>query len=160
MAATRNSYEVNQARSVSIDIFVLLSDFEDSMNRIFLRSSMFSLCGLLTVALLLIGCGSPEQASHTGHQANQQASQQQASNQAAEKPTPRIPAFFDSLDKAKPLPAVLDPKQFTDPVIAKAYSYAQQDPEIFSQQPCYCYCDSGDGHRSLLDCYATTHSVG
>lgn len=126
------------------------------MNRILLRSSKtFSIGGLLVVVLLLAGCGSAQQNAHTNHQANQPAS-----NQATVVPTPRIPAFFDSLAKAKPLPAVLDPQQFSDPVVAKAYSYAQQNPEIFSQQPCYCYCDSGEGHRSLLDCYATTHSVG
>ena len=126
------------------------------MNRIHLRPSIA--CGvssLLVVGLLLAGCGSPaSQTSHSDHQTHQ------ASNPAAANPTPRIPAFFDSPDKARPLPAVLDPQQFSDPVVVKAYSYAKQNPEIFAQQPCYCYCDAGDGHKSLLDCYATTHSVG
>jgi hypothetical protein len=130
------------------------------MNRIHLRSSIVcGVSGLLMSVMLMAGCGSSDsnalQSSHSGHQTDSQAS-----NQAGAKPTPRIPAFFENLDKAKPLPAVLDPRQFSDPVVAKAYSYAQEHPEIFAQQPCYCYCDAGDGHKSLLDCYATTHSVG
>ncbi len=130
------------------------------MNRTHLRSSIAcGVSGLLVTAVLLAGCGSPTSpASQSSHSAHQSGSQ--VANSAVANPTPRIPAFFDSLDRAKPLPTVLDPQQFSDPVIAKAYSYAQQNPEIFAQQPCYCYCDAGEGHKSLLDCYATTHSVG
>jgi len=58
-----------------------------------------------------------------------------------------------------PLPAVLDPKHFTDPSVVKAYSYAKEIPDVFSQQPCYCHCDNGNGHRSLLDCFATDHGA-
>lgn len=101
--------------------------------------------------LLLAGCESTASKAPDAH-ANHQA--------AAAGPTPRIPAHFASLDAAKPLPAVLDPKQFSDPVISKAYRYAQENPEVFAQQPCYCYCDAGENHRSLLDCYASDHSVG
>ncbi|MDQ3010277.1 MAG: PCYCGC domain-containing protein [Acidobacteriota bacterium] len=103
--------------------------------------------------LLLAGCdgaSNKTQDAHTNHQAAN----------AAVGPTPRIPAHFTSPDAAKPLPAVLDPKQFSDPVISKAYRYAQENPEVFAQQPCYCYCDAGESHRSLLDCYASDHSVG
>lgn len=113
------------------------------------RRVLFCSSFLLVIALVLAGCGaSPKvQDSHANHQ-------------ASANPTPRIPAFFNNVEEAKPLPAVLDPKQFSDPVIAKAYSYARENPEVFALQPCYCYCDSGSGHRSLLDCYATDHSVG
>lgn len=75
-------------------------------------------------------------------------------------PTPRIPAFIANIEEARPLPQVLDPAQFSDPVVVKAYRYAQKNPELFAQQPCYCYCDAGNGHRSLLDCFATDHSAG
>lgn len=104
---------------------------------------------LSSIALVLAGCAaSPKvQDSHANHQ-------------ASANPTPRIPAHFNNSEEAKPLPAVLDPKQFSDPVIVAAYGYAKDNPEIFAQQPCYCYCDSGIGHRSLLDCYASDHSVG
>lgn len=106
---------------------------------------------------LLASCAtnppSPPQTQHGNHAAT-------ANHATTPGPTPRIPAFFNHPDEAKPLPAVLDPKQFSDPVVAKAYRYAQQMPEVFAQQPCYCYCDDGHGHRSLLDCYASDHSVG
>jgi len=110
------------------------------------------LCSLavLTAALWLAGCGSPAAP----------AAQDSHSHQAASNPAPRVPAHFNHPDQAKPLPAVLDPKQFSDPVVVKAYGYAKENPEIFAQQPCYCYCDSGFGHRSLLDCYASDHSLG
>lgn len=110
--------------------------------------------GWLSVVLLLAGCGASHESkshdAHTGYPAGSPVPNQ----------TPRIPAHFDNVAQARPLPAVLDPRQFSDPVIVKAYGYAQANPEVFAQQPCYCYCDAGaEKHRSLLDCYASTHSV-
>lgn len=105
-------------------------------------------------AALLAGCGgSPESKAHDARADNRAAN-------SAPGPTPRIPAHFNNAHEAKPLPAVLDPKQFSTPVVARAYRYAQENPEVFAQQPCYCYCDAGENHRSLLDCYASDHSVG
>ncbi len=101
---------------------------------------------LMGAALFLTACGSSS--THTSH-----------SNHATTDPTPRVPAFIGNVAEARPLPAVLDPRQFSDPAVVKAYTYAGQYPEIFAQQPCYCYCDSGEGHKSLLDCFATTHGV-
>lgn len=92
------------------------------------------------------------ESSHAGHVAGGPAPEA--------NPTPRIPAYFANLEAARPLRAVLDPNQFTSPVVVKAYQYAKELPEIFAQQPCYCYCDASEEHKSLLDCYATTHSVG
>lgn len=130
------------------------------MNRIrvspFARGQAMSwqISALFVTALLLAACGSPasqtSQTSHSDHQPNQ----------ATTNPTPRIPAFIANLAEAGPLPAVLDPKQFTDPTVVKAYQYAQANPEVFAQQPCYCYCDSGEGHKGLLDCFATSHGAG
>ena len=114
----------------------------------------------LTALLLLAGCGVSSNGSNTsGQDAQKNHSSSAPSPQTA--PTPRIPAFFARVDDAKPLPAVLDPKQFSTPAVAKAYQYAKDNPELFAQQPCYCFCDaSGYQHRSLLDCYASDHSVG
>jgi hypothetical protein len=111
---------------------------------------------LLATALLLAGCGSSPASKTQDTHANHQTAN------TAPGPTPRIPAHFKNPEEAKPLPAVLDPKQFSDPVVVKAYRYAQENPEVFAQQPCYCYCDAGEDpqHRSLLDCYASNHSVG
>lgn len=73
--------------------------------------------------------------------------------------TPRIPDHFASAEAAKPLPATLDPKQFSSPSIIKAYQLAKEIPDVLAQQPCYCYCDAGFGHKSLLDCQVDTHSA-
>lgn len=120
-----------------------------------LQAGLFS----LFLGMTLIACSSsPEQSkagsqqSHQGHSAG--------GNSVATDPTPRIPAFFSNLEDARPLPKVLDPKQFTTPVVQKAYQYAAENPDVFAQQPCYCNCDTGYQHRSLLDCFATDHSAG
>jgi len=108
---------------------------------------------LLAAVSLLVGCGSSSSKTQDAHANHQTVN-------TTPGPTPRIPAHFNNPEEAKPLPAVLDPKQFSDPVVVKAYRYAQENPEVFAQQPCYCYCDAGESHRSLLDCYASNHSVG
>ena len=114
---------------------------------------------LILATLALAGCCTPSSqanqpalTSHDAHSAK--------ATPAAANPTPRIPAYFEKLELAQPLPQVLDPKQFSSPVVARAYGYARENPELFALQPCYCYCDQGHGHRSLLDCYATDHSAG
>jgi hypothetical protein len=111
----------------------------------------------LIIALLLAGCKTN---SSTPPKSNSGSQTPRGDQAAGATPTPRIPAFFATEDEAKPLPPVLDPTQFSDPVVAKAYRYAQANPGVFAQQPCYCYCDSGSNHRSLLDCFATDHSAG
>lgn len=80
-------------------------------------------------------------------------------SEVAAVPTPRIPAHYNSADEAKPIGKVLDPATFKSPGIVKAYKYAQEIPEIFAQQPCFCYCDSGFGHKSLLSCFEGTHGA-
>jgi len=121
----------------------------------------FHRSGVLPAACLLAsvfwtGCGAHNndsgQNSHRSHSTSAAAPEANA--------TPRIPAFFANPEEAKPLPKVLDPKQFPMPVVARAYQYAMENPAVFAQQPCYCYCDAGYQHRSLLDCFATDHSAG
>ena len=43
------------------------------------------------------------------------------------------------------------------PYQTHAYDLAAKIPVELHQQPCYCYCDRHEGHKSLLDCYASTH---
>ncbi|HVA95919.1 MAG TPA: CYCXC family (seleno)protein [Candidatus Dormibacteraeota bacterium] len=56
-----------------------------------------------------------------------------------------------------PYPATLDPKQFPDALNRNVYALAAKIKPVLFQQPCYCYCDRTDGHKSLLDCFASTH---
>ena len=119
-----------------------------SKNLILIWSSL-----MILATLLFAGCSTtPEKSS--------QPSSSHASHTASAAPTPRIPAFYDNPADAKPLPAVLDPSRFHDPTISKAYYIANLNQELFAQQPCYCYCDAGHGHRSLLDCYTSEHGAG
>jgi Protein of unknown function with PCYCGC motif len=70
-----------------------------------------------------------------------------------------IPHYHDDPAKAKPFPKTLDPAQFSQPAIKKAYETARRIPEVLAQQPCYCFCDTGFGHGSLLDCHKDKHSA-
>jgi Protein of unknown function with PCYCGC motif len=56
-----------------------------------------------------------------------------------------------------PFPATLDPKQFPDAINKNVYALAAKIKPVLFQQPCYCYCDRHEGHKSLLDCFASTH---
>jgi hypothetical protein len=56
-----------------------------------------------------------------------------------------------------PLPAILDPKTFPDALNRNVYALAAKVRPALYQQPCYCYCDRHAGHKSLLDCFTSTH---
>ena len=56
-----------------------------------------------------------------------------------------------------PIPATLDPKQFPDALNRNVYALAAKIKPVLYQQPCYCYCDRHSGHKSLLDCFVSTH---
>jgi Protein of unknown function with PCYCGC motif len=56
-----------------------------------------------------------------------------------------------------PYPATLDPKQFPDALNRNVYAMAAKIKPVLYQQPCYCYCDRHEGHKSLLDCFAGMH---
>ncbi len=71
----------------------------------------------------------------------------------------RIPAFFESEAQAAPLPVTLKPELFREALTLRAYQIAQKIPSVLAQQPCYCHCDRGAGHRSLLDCYRDDHGA-
>jgi Protein of unknown function with PCYCGC motif len=117
------------------------------------------LVGLFLTSLFLMGCGANRDSSSASSSSSVSGSTPQHSSGDHAATTKSVPAHFSNVADARPLPAVLDPKQFSKPSVVKAYSYAKEIPEIFSQQPCYCNCDTGFGHRSLLDCFATDHGA-
>lgn len=49
--------------------------------------------------------------------------------------------------------AVLDPDQFSNPRVRKAYWIAKQIPAIMSQLYCWCGCENRGIHRSALACF-------
>lgn len=58
-----------------------------------------------------------------------------------------------------PIPSTLDPKQFPDALNRNVYALAGRIRPVLFQQPCYCYCDRSVGHKSLLDCFGSTHGT-
>ena len=81
-----------------------------------------------------------------------------ASRQAQSAQEP-VPAFHKDAPKGQ-LPETLSPSQFTNVVVQNAYLLAARVKKILYQQPCYCHCDRSQGHKSLLDCFASTHGSG
>jgi hypothetical protein len=67
-----------------------------------------------------------------------------------------VPSYH-AYELKPPFPATLDPKQFPDAIIRNVYTLAGRIKPVLYQQPCYCYCDRHQGHKSLLDCFASTH---
>jgi hypothetical protein len=45
-------------------------------------------------------------------------------------------------------------------VVQNAYAVAAKIKKVLYQQPCYCHCDRSQGHKSLLDCFASRHGSG
>ena len=71
----------------------------------------------------------------------------------------QIPAFYQSAEAAQPFPRTLAPALFKkNPTAERAYPIAKHNPGLLAQQPCYCWCSRDEGHRSLLDCYASRHA--
>ena len=68
-----------------------------------------------------------------------------------------VPAYHRHPPR-RPLPATLDPDQFADPLVRNAYALAGRIRKVLYQQPCYCHCDRGYGHKSLLDCFTGKHA--
>lgn len=66
-----------------------------------------------------------------------------------------IPAYYDR--PPAELPSVLNPKLFADVATRRSYEAASSNARLFSQLPCYCYCDRTSGHKSLLSCFADAH---
>lgn len=124
--------------------------------------SLLLACLLFT--LFLIGCShsaahsseatvaSTATASHDSHSG---AATSAESSEIAQN----IPHYFDDPEKAKPFPKTLDPEKMKIPAAKIAYATARRIPEVLAQQPCYCYCDRGFGHGSLLGCHVDNHSA-
>ncbi len=91
----------------------------------------------------------------------QQAASQssQDSNALPSGPDEQVPAFHKQAPQGE-LPATMNPELFTDPVVQNAYAVAAKVKSALYQQPCYCHCDRSQGHKSLLDCFASKHGSG
>ena len=76
-----------------------------------------------------------------------------------------VPAFNATAPKAgDKLPPILGKEQLWGsnsqyPFQAHAYELAAKIPAVLYQQPCYCYCDRGMGHKSMRSCFEGTHGA-
>ena len=70
----------------------------------------------------------------------------------------RVPAYHATGPRSL-LSPVLSPARFHDNVTRNAYLLAGKIPEVLYQAPCYCYCDRSHGHKSLHDCFMSTHGA-
>jgi hypothetical protein len=70
-----------------------------------------------------------------------------------------VPAYHAQAPQGQ-LPATMNPDLFTDPVVQNAYAVAAKIKKALYQQPCYCHCDRSQGHKSLLECFASKHGSG
>ena len=115
----------------------------------------FSIVGVIFgFALVGFGAGSlraqnssAQNAAPTAPSAQTKGSASAAANYKAD-----IPAYHAEVPKV-PLPATLDPTQFTDAETRNVYTLAAEEKDFLYQQPCYCRCDKEVGHKSLLDCF-------
>jgi hypothetical protein len=70
----------------------------------------------------------------------------------------KIPAYHDAAPKTA-LPPVLSPDKVSGRLNKNAYSIASKISAVLYEQPCYCYCDRAQGHKSLHDCYTSEHAT-
>jgi hypothetical protein len=68
----------------------------------------------------------------------------------------RVPAYYKAAPSLSTLPPTLSPELFTGNE-RLAYQAAKEIPQTLAQLPCYCHCDKGHGHKSLLSCFETEH---
>ncbi len=66
-----------------------------------------------------------------------------------------------SLRKGEARPT-LDPAQFSDTTIRRAYEVAGEIPWVLDSIYCYCQCKENPyfKHKSLLSCYVDNHAAG
>ena len=100
------------------------------------------------------GSSSPRSVTTTS---NSSAVQLQTSTPAHNHATlARVPAYYKSPPTLNALPPTLSPEIFTGNQ-RLAYQAAKEIPQTLAQLPCYCHCDKGFGHKSLLSCFETEH---
>jgi hypothetical protein len=69
-----------------------------------------------------------------------------------------VPAYHDAAPQ-EALPPIMSPDAVSDTLNKNAYAIASKVSPILYQQPCYCYCDRANGHKSLRDCYTSKHAT-
>jgi Protein of unknown function with PCYCGC motif len=108
---------------------------------------------VITFSLILVGAGLAHLYPALASDGSFQGQQMPMDMSGADQGVPSYHAFA----LKPPFPATLDPKQFPDALNRNVYALAAKIRPVLYQQPCYCYCDRHAGHKSLLDCFESTH---
>lgn len=87
-----------------------------------------------------------------------ESSGQTLSDPSATSPALRNRLVLPALPK-RPRPIILDPANFPEPEVKRAYQAAKDDPEALENVACYCGCYASSGHRNNLDCFHDNHGV-
>jgi len=109
----------------------------------------------IAITLSLVSAGLAQLRPAFGADWNGTDSQMQMDMPGADQGVPSYHAYA----LKPPFPATLDPKQFPDALNRNVYGLAAKIRPVLYQQPCYCYCDRHEGHKSLLDCFVGTHGA-
>ena len=123
------------------------------MKKIIIASVLF--VGVATVMTwsLWASSSSPETVTATPNATVEQQTPTAAHNHAT---VARIPAYYKAAPSLSTLRPTLSPDPFTGNE-RLAYKAAKEIPQTLAQLPCYCHCDKGFGHKSLLSCFETEH---
>ena len=114
------------------------------------------LAGAVAVFLVLVGAALTEMRPAFG--ANETGQSSQMPMDMSGMADTGVPSYHAYALKP-PFPATLDPKQFPDDLNRNVYALAAKVRPVLYQQPCYCYCDRHEGHKSLLDCFVGKHGA-
>lgn len=70
----------------------------------------------------------------------------------------QAPAIQSPADATRPN-KVLDPSNFSDPQVKRAYAAARQYAHVLESIYCYCRCKENIGHRALVECFESDHGA-
>lgn len=123
-----------------------------------MKKTIIALVLFVGVAAIIIwslwtSTASPKQVTGTPKTAVEMAKPTAAHNHVT---VDRVPAYYKAAPSVSTLPPTLSPEIFTGNV-RLAYQAAREIPQTLAQLPCYCHCDKGFGHKSLLSCFETEH---
>lgn len=123
------------------------------MKKTIIASVLFIGVATIMIWSLWTGTASPKPVTATPTTSIEMPKPAPAHNHA---PMARVPAYYKSPPTANVLPSTLSPEIFTGNQ-RLAYQVAKEIPQTLAQLPCYCHCDKGFGHKSLLSCFETEH---
>lgn len=118
---------------------------------------LFGGIAALLVAAVLIGNWASNQSTlQKSNASTRQAPAPSHNHSPVPTGAKRVPAYEVAPVRASLRPT-LEPERFTG-VARDAYRAAKQIPVTIAQLPCYCHCDEGFGHKSLLSCFEDDHA--